>query len=137
MCVYRCRVMLSADRRALASFAAVALVVWAPNARASSMDGLAVVLVAVCVALPAAVILLGMIIAMGVALGSQRPGIVGARLVQFASPPLALVYPLVFLVLGDTRNAETALFFDLPVIALAAVAFVLACLVARKHARLR
>lgn len=99
------------------------------------MDGLAVVVVGIFVALPAALILLLMVSTMAVALGRPHPTIRGARIVQFAAPLLAAVYPLIFVILGDRRNAEGALFFDLPLIALGVLAFILACLVVRKHDR--
>lgn len=123
------------SRRAVAFSAVLLSSLLARSAHASSMDGLAVVVVGMFVAVPAAVILLVMVVAMAVALGKQRPGIGGARIVQFAALPLAAVYPLFFVVLGDTRNLDAVIFFDLPVIALAGLAFTLACLVARKHGR--
>jgi hypothetical protein len=125
------------SRRALASFIGLLSLLLARSAHASSMDGLAVVVIGMFVAVPAAMILIAMIIGMALALGKARPGLGGARLVQFTALPLAAIYPLSFVILGDTRNMDTVIFFDIPVIALAAIAFTLACLVARKHARTR
>jgi hypothetical protein len=122
-------------RRALACSTALLSLLLARSAHASSMDGLAVVVIGMFVALPAAVILLIMVVAMAVTLGKPRPGLGGARFVQFTAFPLAAIYPLSFVILGDTRNLDAVIFFDIPVIALAAIAFILACLVARKHAR--
>ncbi len=112
---------------AIGSVCALAVVAQPRIAHASEFDGLAVVVLGMFVGAPAAALLAASIVASIVFLRRREVGRL-ARVhrwaVMIASPILGLIYPAPFIV--DLRFFGIVLLWNLPVLALAFVAFGLA-----------
>lgn len=119
------QVALAPLRRAAASALALALTVPARPAQATGMEGLAVVLLAMFVEAPAALLLVASIVASAVILGRRTTSSwYGAYAIAtyVVAPALALALPAAAVLLDGGRALGVMLFFDLPAIVLGAIA---------------